>query len=237
MKIFLMLMLAAAPAAAGWGAAESAAAAKLVSGRAEVVTIGGAPLLDLLAAREALSQPVELAGRKFLATVNFDENWDSWFTLKPVSGLGAGAWKEIDLEAGAVYAHDGLELRLKETGGTVSIAGPGEEKAEVSVTGLFDKFYSDALKITFGDAVTYAVFRNVEPLSEKEGTVMLRRDPSDGMYYYSVTPDAKIAAEPHWLLAVNWVLYGLRIENGSLLFVSKRIEERAVPARERARAR
>lgn len=237
MKILLMLMMAAAPVSAAWGPSEEGAAGKLLAARAEVVAIGGAPLLDLLAAREALSQPVELAGRKFLATVNFDENWDSWFTLKPAGGLGAGAWKESDLEAGAVYAHDGLELRLKETGGTVSIEAPGGEKAEVGVTGLFDKFYSEALKVTFGDAVTYAVFRNVEPLSEKEGTVMLRRDPGDGMYYYSVTPDAKIASEPHWLLAVNWVLYGLRIENGSLLFVSKKIEERAFPARERARAR
>ena len=79
------------------------------------------------------------------------------------------------------------------------------------------------MKETFGGTVTYAVFRNLEPLTEEEGTVALRVG-DDGLYYYSLTPDKQIAAAPRWLLAVNGLLYGLRIEDSSLLFVSKKID-------------
>jgi hypothetical protein len=69
--------------------------------------------------------------------------------------------------------------------------------------------------------VTYAAFRNLEPLSESEGTVTMRVD-QDGVYYFSLTPDEQVAERPRWLLAVNGVLYGLRVQDGSLLFVSKK---------------
>jgi len=237
MKILMVLLLAAVPASAQWGGAEGSSAKSLASARAEVSIIGGAPLLDLLASRDKVSQPVVIGGKFFFATVVFDANWDSWFTLKPQTGLGAGAWKETDLAKGAVYKYDGLELKLKETDGVVSLETAAGEKAEVAVNALFDKLYNESLKITFGDAVTYAVFRNLEPLSETEGTVTLRVG-SDGLYYFSVTSDGLIAAAPRWLLAVNGVLYGLRVEQGSLLFVSKPIEmAKPVFPAERSRAR
>lgn len=235
MKILLVMMFLAGPAAAQWGMGESSAAAELLKARAEVVNIGGAPLLELLAARDKACQPVTFGGKTFLASVAIDSAWDTWFSLKPVSGpLGAGAWKETDLAAGAVYRYGGMELKLREAGGVVGIEGPGGVKADISVNSLFDRLYNDSMKITFGDAVTYAVFRNLEPLTENEDTVTLRVG-SDGLYYYSLTPDAQITAEPRWLLAVNWVLYGLRVEDGSLLFVSKTIDhDRPVFLAERA---
>lgn len=222
MKIFLMLLLAAAPARAEWGRAEKTAVAGLFDERAEISVISGAPLTGLLAARDKACQPLTLGGINFLATVVFDAEWNSWFVLKPARGLGGGAWKETDLRLGAVYKYGGLELRLLEKDGVVEILGPGEERAAVPVNRLFDRLYEDSLKITFGGAVTYSVFRNLAPLSEEEGTVTLRRD-SDGLYYYSVTPDSLVAAAPRWLLAVNGVLYGLRVRDASLLFVSKPI--------------
>jgi len=223
MKILLMLMLAAVPAGAQWGGEEGRAAAALAGARAETTILGAVPLLDLLAARDQVSVPVTIAGKDFLATVVFDAAWDAWFSLKPATGLGAGAWKETDLAAGAVYKYGGLQLLVKETDGVVTIAGPAGEKAEVAVNALFDKLYGDAVRVTFGDAVTYAVFRNLEPLSEDEGTVTMRRD-QEGRYYYSVTSDKLAAAAPRWLLAVNGVLYGLKVEEASLLFVAKPIE-------------
>jgi hypothetical protein len=237
MKILLILLLAAVPAGAQWGKAEGIAAGSLAAARAEISVISGVPLLEMLGGRDKASLPVTLGGKKFLATVVFDDNWDSWFSLKPVSGLGAGAWKETDLAAGAVYKYGGLELRLKETAGVVTITGPGAEKTEVSVNGLFDRLYAESLQVTFGGVITYAAFRNLAPLSETEGTVTLRLG-SDGLYYFSVTPDAAVAAAPRWLLAVNGVLYGLRVEAASLLFISKPIEmaKPFLPA-ERARAR
>ncbi|MDO8804183.1 MAG: hypothetical protein Q7R35_07120 [Elusimicrobiota bacterium] len=224
MKILMSLLLAAAPGSAEWGRAESAAAAALLPARAEISVIGRAPLLGLLAARDKASQPLAIGGGNFLATVVFDANWDSWFMLKPAGGvLGAGAWKETDLAAGAVYKYKDLELKLKETDGVVSIETAGGEKAEIVVNGLFDRLYNDSMKVTFGGIVTYAVFRNLEPLTEAEGSVTLRVG-SDGLYYFSVTRDSLIAAAPRWLLAVNGVLYGLRVQEASLLFVSKPIE-------------
>lgn len=238
MKILLILLFAAAPAYAEWGVAEGAAAAALLPARAEISVIGGAPLLSLLAARDKASQPLAIGGQNFLASVVFDSNWDSWFTLKPAGGgLGAGAWKETDLAAGAVYKYKGLELKLKETEGVVSIEAPGGEKAELTVNALFDRLYKDSLQVTFGDIVTYAVFRNLEPLTETEGSVTLRVG-SDGLYYYSLTRDAQIEAAPRWLLAINGVLYGLRVEKASLLFVSKPIEmSKSCFESERSRAR
>lgn len=220
MKILLMLLLAAAPAAA-WDRAGEAAG--LLAARAEIETVGGAPLLDLLAARNAACEPVEIGGVKFLATIVFDADWNEWFLLKPAAGLGAGVWKTSDLAGGVVYRYQGLELRLRSENGSVRVeSGAGEQK-ELLLAALFDKLYEGSMKFTAGGLVTYAVFRNLEPMTEEEGTVSLRLG-SDGLYYYSVTRDRQITAAPRWLLAVNGVLYGLRLDAGSLLFVSKKIE-------------
>ncbi len=233
-----MVLLACAPVSAQWGASEGRVAAGLVSKRAETSVISGVPLLDLLAARDKAAAPFTMGGKNFLASVVFDANWDSWFTIKPAGGgFGAGAWKETDLAAGAEYKYGDLVLNLKETGGLVAVEAAGGERTEFSVDALFYRLYKDSMQVTFGDAVTYAVFRNLEPLTETEGTVTLRVG-SDGLYYFSVTPDAQIASATRWLLAVNGVLYGLRIEEGSLLFVSKPIEMgKPVFAAERSRAR
>ena len=51
----------------------------------------------------------------------------------------------------------------------------------------------------------------------------MRRD-QEGRYYYSLTGDVQAAAAPRWLLAVNGVLYGLKVEESALLFVAKPIE-------------
>lgn len=237
MKILLTLMMAALPASAEWGRAEGAAAAGLAAARAEVQVISGAPLLQLLAERDKASLPLEIGGKKFLATVVFDAEWETWFSLKPVGDpLAANAWKEKDLEAGAVYKYGGLTLKLKETDGVVSIEGAGGRQ-QAAVNALFDLLYEKSLKVTFGGIVTYAMFRNLEPLSQAEGTVSLRVG-SDGLYYFSVTPDAQIEAAPRWLLAVNGVLYGLRADSGSLLFVSKVIEmDKPAPAPQAERFR
>ena len=237
MKILILLLLAAAPVSAEWGRAETSAASALASARAETSVIGGVPLLDLLAERDKAALPLTIGGKNFLASVVFDADWETWVTIKPAGGgLGAGAWKETGLALGAVYNYDGLALKLKETGGTVSVEAAGGEKAEFTVNSLFDRLYNDSMKFTFG-IITYSVFRNLEPLSEIEGTVTIRMG-SDGLYYFSVTRDSLVESAPRWLLAINGVLYGLRVEEASLLFVSKPIEmaKPAFPA-ERSRAR
>lgn len=236
MKSLILLFLCVAPVSAEWGQAENAAVLGLAETRAEVQVIGGAPLTDLLAARYKAALPVELGGAKFLATVMFDAAWDEWFVLKPEGCGAAGAWSYKMLETGVVYEYGGRKLKLKKAGDLVSVESAAG-RAEVSVTGLFDLLYGKSVKVTFGGIVTYALFRNLEPLAGDEGTVALRVG-ADGLYYYSLTPDASIAEQPRWLLAVNGVLYGLRADAGSLLWVSKEIElDKAAVTPERARAR
>lgn len=236
MKSLILLLLCAVPASAEWGRGEGAAAGALAVSRAEVQIIGGAPLLELLAARDKASLPLTIGGVNFLATVVFDAQWETWFSLKPAGvPLAAGAWKETALASGAVYKHKGLTLKLKEADGVVSIESSSGEKLQVAVNSLFGLLYEKSQKVTFGGIVTYAVFRNLEPLAEDEATVSLRLG-SDGLYYYSLTPDAQIEGAPRWLLAVNGVLYGLRVDAASLLFVSKQIEM-AKPAFAPERAR
>lgn len=231
MKIFLILMLACSPAAAEWGRAESAAAAGLAAA-SEIEIIGGAPLLDLLAARDGGSLPLELAGESFLATVVFDGNWNSWFALKPAAGPGGNAWSGEMLEKGVVYKYKEKEFSISGRGDALVIEADGV-RHETSFAALFDRLYAGSMQVSFGGAVTYAVFRNTEPLTEGQGTVSLRRG-SDGLYYFSLTPDGLIEDYPRWLLAVNGVLYGLRLDSGSLLFVSKKIDmRREAPVPER----
>lgn len=236
MKILTLLLLCSGAASAGWGGREAAEASALASARAEVQVLEGAPLLDLLAERYKAALPVEAGGAKFLATVMFDAEWEEWFVLKPEGCGAAGAWSAAALKAGVQWESGGRKFSLRRDGDKVLI-GAAAGGAEVSSSALFDLLYGKSRRVTFGGLVTYAVVRNLEPLSEREGTVTLRRG-SDGLYYYSLTPDAAIEREPRWLLAVNGVLYGLRVDAASLLFVAKKIEMDKAPGfRERARPR
>lgn len=210
------------PVSAEWGRVETESVRAAAADRGEVEIIGGAPLTGLLADRYKAALPLELGGARFLATVMFDAEWNEWFTLKPEGGGAAAAWTYKMLEAGVAGECGGRKLRLRKAGDAVYIESPSG-RTEVSINSLFDLLYGKSMKVTFGGLVTYAVFRNLEPLSEGEGTVSLRLG-SDGLYYYSLTPDKNIEGGPRWLLAVNGVLYGLRIADGSLLFVSKKIE-------------
>ncbi len=216
----LVLLLAGMPAAA-----QNAAAPDTVASGGGISVVNQVPLLELLAARDMASMPLSVGGKKFLATVVFDDAWDTWFSLKPADApLAAGAWKESDLAGGAVYSCGGLELNLKETNGVVAILGPAGEGVSVPVSALFDHLYNDSFKITFGGIVTYSMFRNLAPLTENEGTASMRIG-SDGLYYFSVTPDTQVTSRPRWLVGVNSVLYGLKVEGASLLFVSKPIDK------------
>ncbi len=230
MKGLILSLMLAAPVPALGGAAGDLGAE--MSGE-EI--IGGMPLTDLLGERYKAALPVQLGKARFLATVMFDSGWEEWFALKPEGCGTAGAWNREMLEAGVDWESGGLKLRLKRDGDRVLIESAAGT-AEVPQGALFDLLYEKSPKVTFGGMVSYAVVRNLEPLSEREGTVTLRIG-SDGLYYYSLTPDADIAGGARWLLAVNGVLYGLRIDSGSLLFVSKVIEMGAAPAHRRERPR
>ncbi|PIS46849.1 MAG: hypothetical protein COT17_06485, partial [Elusimicrobia bacterium CG08_land_8_20_14_0_20_51_18] len=193
-----------------------------VAAENETTLIEKRPLLEMLAERDRASVELDLDGKIFYATFVFDADWNAWFSIKPREGPGAGAWPENDLKKGVYYYHGQTRLFIREMDGTIGIMFSMKDLVEIKKDDLFSSLYGKSQKMTFGDAVTYAVFRNLSPMSEEEGTVTLRLG-SDGLFYYSLTPDRQIETAPRWLLAVNGVLYGMRIDESDLAFVSKKI--------------
>ncbi|MCX5785034.1 MAG: hypothetical protein NTX59_05050 [Elusimicrobia bacterium] len=195
-----------------------------------VVVLQRIPLLEILAGRAASFKALDIEGNTFLAAVSFDDNWEVYFEVS-LKGSAAmpSAWNETMLKDGVTFKYAGGELKIKEENGTIILTGPGGGSAQTSSSELFDLLYANSTQVTFGDAVTYAVARNMAPLSMNDGILTLRQG-SDGLYYYSLTPDAQITGQPRWVLAINGVLYGLRLDGPELAFVSKAIEDgKSVP--------
>ncbi|MEW5950300.1 MAG: hypothetical protein GX447_00855 [Elusimicrobia bacterium] len=189
---------------------------------AEENILGKTPLLEILSQRDSSSALLDLAGDKFTASYSLDNNWDLWFYIKPQIGLGAGAWKLEKLNDKVFYSYGQTKAIIAREQGTIFIQYSRYENIEISEKELFEKLYDNSPKITFGGLVTYAYLRNISPLSEKEGIITLRKD-NNGNLFYSLTQDFEINGKTRWLMAANGVLYGLKISNGELVFVSKPI--------------
>jgi len=186
------------------------------------------PLLDLMAERTVSSKELTVGATVFLASVVLDDDWEVYFQLKQKgSSANPGVWKETAFKEGVTYKFAGGEVQIIEKDGVINVTGPGAG-AETSTAELFDLLYAKSTSIECGGLVTYAVIRNFTPLTGNEGTITLRMG-SDGLYYYSLTPDAQVAGYPRWLSAVNGVLYGLKATDTDLVFVSKVIPPDAKP--------
>ncbi|MBU2573670.1 MAG: hypothetical protein KKH28_06300 [Elusimicrobia bacterium] len=183
------------------------------------------PILDLMAERTLSSKELTLGTTVFLAAVALDDNWEVYFQIRRKdSSANPGVWKETALKDGVTYKFGGGELEIMEKDGFIGVTGAGGESVQTSMAELFELLYANSGKMTFDGLVTYAVIRNLTPLTCNEGTITLRLG-SDGLYYYSLTPDAQVTGYPRWLLAINGVLYGLRTTDTDLVFVSKVIPQ------------
>jgi hypothetical protein len=194
----------------------------------EIVVLKQIPLADLLAEREATSLVVAPGGTQFLASIVLDDNWDVYFQIKQKESGDAGVWKEDGLKDGVVFKYLEGELKIKEEAGDIILTDERGNSARISSADLFDLLYAGSSKITFNESVTYAVIRNLAPVSGNKGLITLRKG-SDGLYYYSLTPDAQVLGAPRWLLAIDWVLYGLRVTETDAVFLSKAIDELPKP--------
>jgi hypothetical protein len=182
------------------------------------------PLLDLMAERDANSRTITLGTTSFLATMVLDDNWDTYFQLKQKGAFAnPGVWKEDALKAGVTFNYAGGEIKIQDENGNIGLTDNKGNTAFTSSDELFDLLYTKSSAVTFDGLVTYAVIRNFTPLSGNEGTITLRKG-SDGLYYYSMTPDVQVGSYPRWLLAINGVLYGLKVTDADAVFVSKPIE-------------
>lgn len=225
-NLFLSLVLSAAPAAAfdfdSPARGNSSLAGELRP--APVLELSRLPLADLWTERLASSRRFVLDGTAFLAWVSFDAEWNTWFELKAEEACPPnGSWKEPDLAAGVTYRYRGGTLSIISEDGRISISDGKGGAVGTSMAELFDLLYSGSSKVKFADLVEYAVVRNADPASRAEGTVTMRIG-SDGLYYYSLTPDEVVTGQPRWLLAINGVLYGLKYAPPDMVFVSKEIE-------------
>jgi len=192
--------------------------------QAAITVLRTIPLLDLLAERTVNSKTIKLGGNSFLATMVLDDNWDTYLQLKQTgSQANPGVWKEDALKAGVSFKYNGGEMKIQEENGNIGLTDDKGNTAFTSSDELFDLLYTKSSVMTFDDMISYAVIRNFSPLSGKEGTITLRIG-SDGLYYYSLTPDTEVSGYPRWLLAINGVLYGLKVNDTGVVFVSKPIE-------------
>jgi len=225
-NILLFLFISAAPAAAlDFDSPARGNAALAESLRpAPVLELTRLPLADLLAERLASSKRFVLDGTAFRAWVSFDAEWNAWFGIEAGEARPPdGSWREDALAAGVTYGYRGGTLSIRSEGGRILISDGKGGSLETSMAELFDLLYAGSSKVKFADLVEYAVARNSDPVSGAGGTVTLRVG-SDGLYYYSLTPDVLVTGQPRWLLAINGVLYGLKYAPPDLSFVSKEIE-------------
>lgn len=191
---------------------------------APVLEVSRLPLADLWAERHASARHFNLDGTDFLAGVSFDSEWNAWLELKAGDSCSpAGAWPEVDLAAGVNYPYRGGTLSVRAADGVITVSDGKGGSVETSMGELFDLLYAGSSKVKFAELVEYAVVRNSDPESRAEGTVTMRVG-SDGLYYYSLTPDMVVTGQPRWLLAINGVLYGLKYAPPDMVFVSKEIE-------------
>ena len=192
-----------------------------------ITVLEAMPLLDLLAERDASARTITLGTTSFLATMVLDDSWDTYLQLKQKgSPANPGVWKEDTLKAGVSFKYAGGEMKIQDENGNIGLTDNKGNTAFTSSDELFDLLYAKSSAITFDGLVTYAVIRNFTPLSGNEGTITLRKG-SDSLYYYSLTPDAQVAGYPRWLLAINGVLYGLKVTDTDVVFVSKPIETKS----------
>lgn len=227
-NLLLSLLISAAPAAAldFDSPARGHSALSVALRPAPVLELSRLPLADLWAERLASSKQFVLDGTAFLAWVSFDADWNAWFEIKAEEACPPnGSWKETDLAAGVTYRYRGGTLSISSEDGKIRISDGKGGAVETSMAELFDLLYAGSSKVRFADLVEYAVVRNSDPESLAEGTVTMRVG-SDGLYYYSLTPDVVVTGQPRWLLAINGVLYGLKHAPPDLVFVSKEIEMR-----------
>ena len=187
-------------------------------------------LAKLAIERRESANLIEIGDYKFFSTLIIDNNWDIYFAIWPKDSSmdNKTLWLEAELEKGAVYEYRGIKFNLVLENGIVNIAydEPGNKFiSKISYDDIFHKLYFNAEKIIFADRVEYAIIRNHDPLNDKEGIIALRRD-REGMFWYSFNLDDIISNQIKWLVGINGVLYGMRIQDNNLVFFSKVVEKK-----------
>lgn len=186
-------------------------------------------LADVVARQNAACRPMY----QFDVCLAFGTGYETWFKFKRAGGATV-AFSESQLREGREL--EGLRLSYAEGALTV-----GERKAPIAE--LLTAVYKGAERVRLGALVDYAVLWEDGALVAKSAT-FLRQDQNDGTFYLAWRPAARLASH-EWLLAVNGIMYGPRLEGDVFRFYSKPVpiipkpsqtgvgfgEERRIPIR------
>ncbi len=144
-----------------------------------------------------------------------------------VSGEGVArqwSWQELSGGVSASFGNQTIRFSIDERGGVTA--------GSVSFNLLDDmwRLYEKAVRISI-DPVLYAVTYE-DGFSGVPRSVSLIRKDSEGMGWISYRSSDRLA-EIHYFVAVNGVLYGMRLEGEMLVFYSKPIEATILEMEER----
>jgi hypothetical protein len=129
-------------------------------------------------------------------------------------------WPLAELKDGVSGEFPKQRIGLKRDGEFVRVSPanpPPDAEALVSVPELVDSLYAEAIRIV-ADIVRYAVV--YEDGGRAPAAVSLLRRDSQGMYWISYRPVDRLKSI-HYFVAVNGVLYGMRLEGENLVFYAK----------------
>lgn len=160
-------------------------------------------LADVVAAQDSACKVV--SGLRVCAA--FGTDYETW--IKVSQGGATLAFPESKLRQGA----DAFGKRLSYARGVLAVGAEDVEMIE-----LLASIYAKAKRIRLG-VVDYAVLYEDGALVPRSAT-FVRKDPEDGQFYIAWRPAAELQTY-EWLLAVNGIMYGPRLEGAEMGFYSK----------------
>lgn len=160
--------------------------------------------------------PLQAGSRELFFSVGFGPEYELFVKVR--QGGVTLALPQSKLEAKAVVSLPAGRYRLEYEGGIVRAFALDEPGGGQLFAGeLIRSLYSAAVLVRLG-VVDYAVLYEDGALIAKSAT-FLRQDQA-GRFYLAYR-DAAQLSKIEWLLAVNGVMYGVRLEGGTLGFYSK----------------
>lgn len=160
--------------------------------------------------------PLEVGAHTLWLSAGFGPEYELFVKVR--QGGVTVALPQSKLEAKAVVALPEGRYRLEYEGGIVRAFALDESGGgQLFAMDLIGSLYRTAVLVRLG-VVDYAVLYEDGALIGKSAT-FLRQD--QGGRFYLAYRDAAQLAKIEWLLAVNGIMYGVRLEGGTLGFYSK----------------
>lgn len=155
---------------------------------------------------------------------------DLWAKLR--QGAASAAWPLPRLEGGAEADFPVEPYRFLYENGNIRalpLTAPQSPQAIVSVPGLLRGLYGASLHVLF-TPVEYAVLYEDGALAP--ASITLLREDREGRLWATYKPVAELG-KTHWFLAVNGVMFGMKLEGRELVFYSQPVPLQGFRAVER----